>query len=100
MTLLPPLQRPAQAALTWARPRSRALRVRHADGTEYGRSVQPQLLELWAKVFSALRHLGFREGQVRAALEQLQREPALAQTSFDSLLRAALARLRSPSAQR
>jgi hypothetical protein len=82
------------------RSESGALRVRHADGTEYGRNVQPQLLELRAKVFSALRQLGFREGQVRAALEQLQREPTLAQTSFDSLLRAALARLRSPGAQR
>jgi len=77
-----------------------ALRVRHADGTEYGRNVQPQLLELRAKVFSALRHLGFREGQVRAALEHLQREPAMAQISFDSLLRAALVRLRSRGAPR
>jgi hypothetical protein len=86
--------------ITIDRSESGALRVRHADGTEYGRNVRPQLLELRAKVFSALRHLGFREGQVRAALEQLQREPALTQTSFDSLLRAALARLRSPGSQR
>jgi Holliday junction resolvasome RuvABC DNA-binding subunit len=34
--------------------------------------VKPQALEVCAKVFSALRHLGFREAQVRAALEQLQ----------------------------
>jgi hypothetical protein len=86
--------------ITIDRSESGALRVRHADGTEYGRNVRPQLLELRAKVFSALRHLGFREGQVRAALEHLQREPAVVQTSFDSLLRAALARLRSPGAQR
>ena len=84
-----------RGAITIDRSESGALRVRHTDGTEYGRNVRPQLLELWAKVFSALRHLGFREGQVRAALEHLQREPALAQTSFDSLLRAALARLRA-----
>ena len=70
-----------------------ALRVRHADGTEYGRSVKPQALEVCGKVFSALRNLGFREAQVRAALEQLQREPALAQVSFDGLLREALAHL-------
>ena len=77
-----------------------ALRVRHADGTEYGRSVKPQALEVRAKVFSALRHLGFREAQVRASLEQLQREPAPEQASFDGLLRAALARLCPPGARR
>jgi len=70
-----------------------ALRVRHADGSEYGRGVTPQALEVRAKVFSALRNLGFREAQVRAELEQLQREPTLAQASFDGLLREALAHL-------
>jgi len=69
------------------------LRVRHADGSEYGRSMTPKALEVRVKVFSALRNLGFREAQVRAALEQLQREPTLAQASFDSLLREALAHL-------
>jgi 5-methylcytosine-specific restriction endonuclease McrA len=76
------------------RSESGALHVRHADGTEYGRRVQPHAFEVRAKVFSALRHLGFREAQVRAVLEQLQREPALEQASFDGLLREALARLR------
>ena len=70
-----------------------ALRVRHVDGSEYGRSVTPLALEVLAKVFSALRHLGFREAQVRAALEQLQREPTPAQASFAGLLREALAHL-------
>ena len=70
-----------------------ALRVRHADGTQYGRSVQPQVVEVCAKVFSAVRHLGFREAQVRAALEQLQRERMPAQACFDALLREALALL-------
>ena len=77
-----------------------ALRVRHADGTEYGHSVQPRALEVRVKVFSALRHLAFREGQVRAALEQLQREPAPEHATFDGLLRAALARLCSPGVRR
>ncbi|MEO8180856.1 MAG: hypothetical protein ABI895_18645 [Deltaproteobacteria bacterium] len=77
-----------------------ALRVRHADGSQYGHSVKPQALELRVKVFSALRNLGFREAQVRAALEQLQREPVLAQASFDRLLREALARLRPAGARR
>jgi Holliday junction resolvasome RuvABC DNA-binding subunit len=45
-----------------------------------------------------LRHLGFRETEARAALEQLRRDPALEQASFDALLRAALAALRRPRA--
>ncbi len=69
------------------------LRVRHADGTEYGGHVKPQALEVRAKVFSALRQLGFSEARVRAVLEQLLRETALEHASFDGLLRAALARL-------
>ncbi|MEO8179994.1 MAG: hypothetical protein ABI895_14260 [Deltaproteobacteria bacterium] len=89
-----------RGTITLARSESGALRVRHADGTEYGQSVKPHVLEVRAKVFSALRHLGFREAQVRAALEQLQREPALEQASFDGLLREALARLRPSSARR
>ena len=68
-------------------------RVRHADGTAYGGNVKPQALEVRAKVFSALRKLGFRESQVRAALEQLLRETALEHACFDGLLRAALAQL-------
>jgi Holliday junction resolvasome RuvABC DNA-binding subunit len=79
--------------LTIDRSEDGALRVRHADGSEYGRSVKPQALDVRAKVFSALRNLGFREAQVRAALEQLQREPALAQASFAGLLREALGHL-------
>src|SRR6185436_5747605 len=70
-----------------------ALRVRHADGTAYGGNVKPQALEVRAKVFSALRKLGFRESRVRAALEQLLRETAFEHACFDGLLRAALAQL-------
>jgi Holliday junction resolvasome RuvABC DNA-binding subunit len=88
-----------RGAITIDRNERGALRVRHADGSEYGRSVKPQALEVCAKVFSALRHLGFREAQIRAALEQLQREPALAQASFDGLFREALARLCPPGAR-
>lgn len=70
-----------------------ALRVRHADGSDYGSPVHPRPLEIRAKVFSALRHLGFREAQVRAVLEQLLGEAAVEQTGFADLLRAALALL-------
>jgi hypothetical protein len=86
--------------ITLERSEAGAIRVRHADGTEYGGNVHPQQLELRAKVFSALRQLGFREGQVRAALEQLASEPEVAQASFDGVLRAALARLRPRGTQR
>ena len=86
--------------ITLVRSESGALGVRHADGTEYGQRVRPQVLEVRVKVFSALRQLGFREAQVRAALEQLQREPAWEQASFDGLLRAALARLRPSGVRR
>jgi hypothetical protein len=71
-----------------------ALRVRHADGSEYGSVTAPQALQTHAKVFSALRNLGFREGEVRAAFRQLETESALGEPTFDRLLRAALAQLR------
>jgi Holliday junction resolvasome RuvABC DNA-binding subunit len=72
------------------------VRARHADGSHYGDIVKPREVEARARVFSALRNLGFRETEVRAALDRLQREPSLDQASFDALLRAALAALRCP----
>jgi hypothetical protein len=74
------------------------LQVRHADGSEYGRATQPhaqpQALEVHAKVFSALRNLGFRERDVRAVLGEIQTDDAMRVATFDLLLREALARLR------
>ena len=75
-----------------------ALCVRHADGSAYGQRLNPRALELRAKVFSALRHLGFREGEARAALAPLPTEPSNEPASFSELLREALARLRRPGA--
>src|SRR3954471_1859187 len=77
-----------------------ALHVRHADGSAYGQRINPRALELQAKVFSALRNLGFREGDVRAALQPLPTEPSHAPASFSELLREALARLRRPGGRR
>jgi 5-methylcytosine-specific restriction endonuclease McrA len=74
-----------------------SLRFRHADGSEYGRAMQPQALEIQAKVFSALRNLGFREGEVRAVLSGLRNPSTQPVTSFDPLLREALAKLRPSS---
>jgi hypothetical protein len=42
------------------------------DGTLYGQPATPQAVDVQAKVFSALRHLGFREREVRAVLAELQ----------------------------
>jgi hypothetical protein len=72
---------------------SATVRVRHADGSLYGRVVAPQALDVRAKTFSALRNLGFREGNVRAVLAQLEDEGALAAATIEQWLRAALARL-------
>src|SRR6186713_2927480 len=48
------------------------VRFRHGDGSSYGRVVDPQAIEARAKAFRALRGLGFREGDVNAALTQLE----------------------------
>jgi Holliday junction resolvasome RuvABC DNA-binding subunit len=69
--------------------------VRHADGSEYGQSVQPRALDTWAKVFSALRNLGFREREIRAVFQQLRDKNSLQDAAFDQLLRGALAQLRA-----
>jgi Holliday junction resolvasome RuvABC DNA-binding subunit len=66
-----------------------SLRARHADGSEYGSAVEPHALDLRAKVFSALRNMGFREGEVRTAMEQ-----ARSDGDFAQVLKEALARLR------
>ena len=70
-----------------------APRFRHADGSSYGRVVDPRALEVRAKTFRALRGLGFREGEVNAVLAQLEREAELAAATTQQWLRAALARL-------
>jgi hypothetical protein len=88
------------------------VRFRHADGRKYGdaaRPPQPTLsnaatwrarpVELHAKVRSALRHLGFRDTDVRGVLDELQEKqkqqapdlPPL--DTAEQLLRAALVRL-------
>ena len=72
------------------------VRFRHADGSPYGRVLEPQALEARAKTFRALRGLGFREGDVRAVLAQLEREGGLAAATTEQWLRAALARLTPP----
>ena len=70
-----------------------AVRFRHADGSAYGRAIEPQSLDAQAKTFAALCHLGFREAQVRTVLARLREETDLAGATTEQWLRAALARL-------
>ncbi|HEY3236516.1 MAG TPA: hypothetical protein VGJ84_17490 [Polyangiaceae bacterium] len=78
---------------------STGLRFRHADGTVYGGAPRPSVTEAHAKMFRALRGLGFRETETRRALEQVRgTSPEAADT--EQVFRPALAILtRTPSTQ-
>jgi hypothetical protein len=67
---------------------------RHADGTAYGSPMAPRLIDAHAKVFSAMRHLGFREGEVKTVLAELRSDAQLHGASVEHLLREALRRIR------
>jgi hypothetical protein len=71
----------------------RHLRFRHADGTPFGGLLDPRALDAHAKVFSALRNLGFREVEARGALNELRHQPDTQSLDTAALLRAALERL-------
>jgi hypothetical protein len=62
----------------------------HGDGSVYGGALQPQALEAQAKLFSALRHLGFKEREVRVVLTELRAAPGLRGASLQDQLREAL----------
>ena len=79
---------------------STGLRFRHADGSEYGQPVQPRTLDAHTKTFAALRHLGFREGPVRAVCAELRQRRELSDATPERLLREALARLTGPGVGR
>jgi len=66
----------------------------HADSTPYGQAIEPQALDVQARLFSALRNMGFKEGEVRAVLEELQRDDGLRGASMQDLLRESLRRIR------
>src|SRR5690606_37874677 len=70
-----------------------ALIYRHADGSAYGHSLSPERIDAQTKVFSALRHLGFRELEVKSVLAELRGDAALAQATVNELLREALCRI-------
>jgi hypothetical protein len=70
---------------------SMGLQFRHADGVPYGAVVNPNLADAYTQAFRALRTLGFREGEVRRALERLRAKPPAGEISTERLLREALA---------
>ena len=67
--------------------------VVHADGHAYGQTPTPAAVDVQTKVFSGLRGLGFREGEVRAVLAQLRECEELASATAAEWLREALRRL-------
>jgi hypothetical protein len=62
----------------------------HADGTRYGESLAPQVADVFSKVATALRHLGFREADVRCALAKLRQQANTRMAPAELLLREAL----------
>jgi hypothetical protein len=66
----------------------------HGDGTPYGHALEPHALDVQAKLFSALRNMGFKESELRAVLAELRREDCLRGASIQDLLRQALRRIR------
>jgi hypothetical protein len=70
-----------------------SVRFLHADGSCYGEPASPRALDMYVKVFSALRQLGFREAEVRSVVAQLRSHPPGPTLTPELLLREALARL-------
>jgi hypothetical protein len=67
---------------------------RHADGTPYGQPLRAESADTHAKIFSALRHLGFREREVQVVLAELRADASLCEAPPERLLREALRRIR------
>jgi hypothetical protein len=66
------------------------VRFRHADGSCYGDVASPRASQTHSKVFAALRHLGFREVEVRAVLVDMARQSEARDATAEWLLREAL----------
>ena len=66
---------------------STQLAFRHADGTPYGQPLRAEPVEAYAKLFSALRHLGFREREVQTVLAELRADAGLQRARLEHLLR-------------
>jgi 5-methylcytosine-specific restriction endonuclease McrA len=77
---------------------STGVRFRHADGSDYGRALEPRVAEIQVKAFAALRGLGFREGEIRRALAESRKRGDDGQATIERVVRDALARLTAPRA--
>jgi hypothetical protein len=69
---------------------STGFRFQHADGSSYGRVVDPRSAAAFAEAFQGLRGLGFREMEVRSALERVRANGDGRETSTALVLREAL----------
>jgi hypothetical protein len=69
---------------------STCFRFQHADGSRYGGAVDPRTAAVFAEAFQGLRGLGFREIEVRRALERIRAVHDRRETSTESVLREAL----------
>jgi RuvA, C-terminal domain len=76
------------------------VRFQHADGSEYGLVARPQVAQLRAKAFAALRGLGFRERDVHRVLAEEAHDADGRDQNLESVLRSALARLTDARARR
>jgi hypothetical protein len=74
--------------------RDGSLRFRRADSAAFCDPLMPRRIDAHAKVFSALRHLGFRESEVKTVLSELRADAELHEASVEQLLHAALSRIR------
>ena len=71
---------------------SSGLTFRHADGTPYGRIIDPRSATAYEQAFQALRSLGFREREARGTLDALRTAHA-GEPTLDRILRQALSML-------
>ena len=69
---------------------SSGLNFRHADGMPYGQLGAPRKADVYTRAFAALRSMGFREGETKRALAEIQVKGELAGAELTSLIRAAL----------
>jgi Holliday junction resolvasome RuvABC DNA-binding subunit len=60
----------------------------HADGTPYGGAVSPVVVDLKTKAFQALRGMGFKETEVKRALDSI--DPHVGTLTLESLVRQGL----------
>jgi Holliday junction resolvasome RuvABC DNA-binding subunit len=68
----------------------------HADGSLYRGVVSPRSVAAQTQAFAALCRLGFREGEVRRALDRVQTEAGVDAGEAQQVMRAAL-RLLTPA---